>query len=209
MWFGDLVTMKWWNDLWLKESFAEYSTMVCLTECEAFRYVKDPHQIGLHFLWEALNDDTKRTTHPIQVTVNHTNDAINNYDKICYRKGACFLKQIDIFVGRDIMREGIKIYFRDFAFKTTTLQDFINCLKQSLQKHRRGDVDLQAWVDSWLTKAGANEITHKVEEAVMADRTRTFSVHLHQSYPRNGDKVYHEQIIDVTTYDEEGKEITH
>ena len=107
------------------------------------------------------------------------------------------------------MREGIKIYFRDFAFKTTTLQDFINCLKQSLQKQRRGDVDLQAWVDSWLTKAGANEITPKVEEAVMADGTRTFSVHLLQSYPRNGDKVYHEQIIDVTTYDDEGREISY
>jgi aminopeptidase N len=80
------------------------------------------------------------------------------YDKICYRKGACFLKQIDVFVGREIMREGIKIYFRDFKFKTTTLQDFINCLKTALQMNYR-NIDLQAWVDSWLTKSGVNELT--------------------------------------------------
>jgi alanyl aminopeptidase len=71
------------------------------------------------------------------VTVNHTNDAINMYDKICYRKGACFLKQIDHFVGRDIMKEGIKIYFKEYKFKTTTLQNFIDCLKLALAKNMR------------------------------------------------------------------------
>ena len=199
MWFGDLVTMKWWNDLWLKESFAEYSTIVCLTECEEFSYVKNPNQIGLHFLWEALNDDTKRTTHPIQVTVNHTNDAINMYDKICYRKGACFLKQIDVFVGRHIMREGIMIYFRDFKFKTTTLQDFINCLKLALQKNQL-KLDLQAWVDSWLTKSGVNELTPRI---VHNDLDNSYSIDIIQSLPRNGDKIYHEQKLEVVVYDQD------
>lgn len=92
MWFGDLVTMKWWNDLWLKESFADYCTSVCLEECEALRYVQNPRLTVQHYLTEALIDDTRKTTHPISVTVNHTNDAINVFDKICYRKGACFLK---------------------------------------------------------------------------------------------------------------------
>ena len=70
------------------------------------------------------------------------------------------------------MREGIKIYFRDFAYKATTLQDFINCLKQALQKNHRGDLDLQAWVDSWLTKSGVNEISPKVEEVMLHDGSK-------------------------------------
>jgi aminopeptidase N len=92
MWFGDLVTMRWWNDLWLKESFADYCTSVCLEECEAFAHLKTPRLTVQHYQTEALSDDTRKTTHPIAVTVNHTNDAVNVFDKICYRKGACFLK---------------------------------------------------------------------------------------------------------------------
>ena len=65
MWFGDLVTMKWWNDLWLKESFAEYCTHVCLTESPDFKFIKNPDMFMLHFITEALNEDTVSTTHPI------------------------------------------------------------------------------------------------------------------------------------------------
>ncbi len=157
MWFGDLVTMEWWNDLWLKESFADYCTSVCLEECEALRYVKNPRLTVQHYLTEALGDDTRKTTHPISVTVNHTNDAVNVFDKICYRKGACFLKQIDYFLGRNIMKQGIKLYFEQYKFKNTTLENFISCLQEALDENDQ-DFDLEKWVNSWLNKAGVNEL---------------------------------------------------
>ena len=68
----------------------------------------------LHFLTEALNEDARGTTHPIAVPIKHTNDAVNNYDKICYRKGANFLKQIEFYIGCDILRDGIRMYFDKF-----------------------------------------------------------------------------------------------
>ena len=94
MWFGDLVTLKWWNDLWLKESFADYSAARCL-EALAPKFpntILNPEQGFLHFMTEAINEDNRVTTHPIQVEVRDTNEAANVFDKICYRKGACFIR---------------------------------------------------------------------------------------------------------------------
>jgi len=197
MWFGDLVTMKWWNDLWLKESFAEFCTCVCATECAALDYVKDPEQFHLHFLTEALNEDVRRTTHPVQQTIVHTNDAVNNFDKICYRKGACFLLQMDHILGREVMRDGIKTYFSKFAMKTATLDDFLECLQLALTKKMQ-NFDLKQWATSWLTKAGVNAL-----EAEIQKRDDTFVININQSMPVHGDPVYHEQVIDVALYDKD------
>ena len=123
MWFGDLVTMKWWNDLWLKESFADYCAGVCLTTlAPKFKAnYENPEQAFLHYLTEALNEDILPTTHPIQVTVNDTNDAANVFDKICYRKGACFIRQVAALVGEGVLKKGMKDYFEKYAYKTTEL----------------------------------------------------------------------------------------
>ena len=94
MWFGDLVTLKWWNDLWLKESFADYSAATCL-QALAPKFentILNPEQGFLQFMTEAINEDNRITTHPVQVEVRDTNEAGNVFDKICYRKGACFIR---------------------------------------------------------------------------------------------------------------------
>ena len=84
MWFGDLVTMEWWNDLWLKESFADYFGATNLLENEAFSNYKNCTQEYLTYMNDGIRADLRKTTHPIQVTVNHTEDAVNVFDEICY-----------------------------------------------------------------------------------------------------------------------------
>ena len=101
MWFGNLVTMKWWNDLWLKESFADYCACMCIEAISPqFKStIYNVEQPWLKYLFEALDEDTLTTTHPIQVDVRDTNDAANVFDKICYRKGAIFIRQLTYYLG--------------------------------------------------------------------------------------------------------------
>jgi aminopeptidase N len=135
----------------------------------------------------ALNADVKESlTHPIQVTVNHTIDAVNVFDEICYEKGACFIKTLKNYIGREALSEGVKEYFTRYSYKNTLTAEFIDTLQEVL--HNRGDMrDLKAWTDSWINKAGANPIMPVVEKDY-----ETLSVKLVQSLPNFGDKVFRE-----------------
>lgn len=125
MWFGDLVTMHWWNDLWLKESFADFMALLCMTECkdelmrEPFKghIYANPEVMNTKFIDAALNLDVKRSiTHPIQVDVNHTIDAVNVFDGICYEKGASFIKTLKNYIGGEALEKGVCDYFSKFRF---------------------------------------------------------------------------------------------
>ena len=83
-----------------------------------------------------------KTTHPIQVEVRHTEDAVNVFDRICYEKGACFIKQMSYFVGEDILKLGMKEYFTKYALKNTTLQDFVQCLQNAAKTLGEEDTDI-------------------------------------------------------------------
>ena len=119
MWFGDLVTMEWWNDLWLKESFADFMAGTNITRNPAFANYKNSDQLFLNFLLHALSADIKKTTHPIQSVVNNTEDAVNVFDQISYEKGASFIKQLSNFVGEKVLTDGMNEYFTKFALKNT------------------------------------------------------------------------------------------
>jgi len=189
MWFGDLVTMEWWTDLWLKESFADFLGATNMMENPDLQNYQNADILFVRYLQLSLEADIKKTTHPIQVNVRHTEDAANVFDSICYEKGACFIKQMSHYVGRDILRDAMKEYFTKFAYKNTELSDFVQCLENAATKFGKTDLGIAAWTESWLTKAGANEL--QVDFGGIDYNTGQGSIKVKQSYPCAGDKAYH------------------
>lgn len=149
MWFGDLVTMKWWNGLWLNESFA---TLMAAWSTEETTKYKGKWQSFFARKQSAYSDDQLVTTHPIELPVHDTHQAEANFDRITYEKGAAVLKALRFYIGQDDFREGLQRYFQKYAFHNTTIGDFIHMLAEASGK------DLQSWQKLWLLTSGPNTL---------------------------------------------------
>jgi aminopeptidase N len=163
MWFGDLVTMKWWNDLWLNESFAEYASTIATAEATEW------HEAWTTFAameksW-AYRQDQLPSTHPIVATINDLEDVLVNFDGITYAKGGSVLKQLAAWVGQDKFLAGVSQYFKKHAYGNTELRDLLVELEATSGR------DLAAWSTVWLETAGVN--TLRPELTVDADGTIT------------------------------------
>jgi aminopeptidase N len=151
MWFGDLVTMDWWNGLWLNESFATYMATLQQTNNSEFKndawntFYADMKQ------W-AYTADQQVTTHPIELPVANTAEAFTNFDGITYGKGASVLKQLAVFVGEENFRQGVANYLKKYAYSNTRLKDFMTEVSGAAKQN------LSAWSQEWLYKAGLNTI---------------------------------------------------
>ena len=150
MWFGDLVTMTWWNDLWLNESFAEYAST--LAAAEATQWTSAWTTFANTDKTWAYRQDQLPSTHPIAAEINDLEDVEVNFDGITYAKGAAVLKQLAAWVGRDEFLEGIRRYFDTFAWGNTTLADLLGKLEETSGR------DLKAWSAEWLETAGVNTL---------------------------------------------------
>ncbi|MDA1062677.1 MAG: aminopeptidase N, partial [Chloroflexi bacterium] len=150
MWFGDLVTMRWWNDLWLNESFATYMAYLAMAEATRFQSSWLAFNSGMK-AW-AYRQDQLVTTHPIAGAVPDTDATFLNFDGITYGKGAAVLKQLVAAVGIDGFREGMRRYFQRHAFGNTTLAEFLDAIDEGV------DRDLHAWAALWLETASLNTI---------------------------------------------------
>lgn len=150
MWFGDLVTPVWWDDLWLKESFAEFLgawTMVAATQyTEAWE-----NFAGARVSW-ALRNDQYPTTHPIIADIPDLEAADQAFDGITYAKGAAVLRQLVAFVGEKAFFTGAAKLFKENAFGNTTLADLMLVLEEASGR------DLGDWVDQWLRSAGVSTV---------------------------------------------------
>ncbi|MEU1300255.1 aminopeptidase N [Streptomyces shenzhenensis] len=174
MWFGDLVTLKWWDDIWLNESFAEY--MGYQTTAEATRFTDTWVDFGIARKGWGYNADQRPSTHPVAPeAVDDTAAALLNFDGISYAKGASALRQLVAWLGEKDFLAGINTHFARHKFGNATLADFIDSLAGATER------DVHAWADAWLRTTGVDTLTPAVTPA--ADGTCALTVERTGSRP--------------------------
>ncbi|WP_330283406.1 aminopeptidase N [Streptomyces sp. NBC_00588] len=154
MWFGDLVTMEWWDDLWLKESFADF--MGAFSLVGATRFTDGWITFANRRKSWAYRADQLPSTHPITADIRDLQDAKLNFDGITYAKGASVLKQLVAYVGQDAFLEGARRYFKRHAYGNTRLGDLLSVLEETSGR------DMGTWARGWLQTAGVNSLTPQV-----------------------------------------------
>lgn len=160
MWFGDLVTLRWWDDIWLNESFAEYMGYQTLTE--ATRFTGTWTEFGMERKPWGYDADQRPSTHPVAPdadAVPDTASALLNFDGISYAKGASALRQLVAWLGEKDFLAGINTHFTRHKFTNASLADFVD----SLAAHT--DRDVHAWADIWLRTTGADTLTPRIQES--------------------------------------------
>jgi aminopeptidase N len=142
MWFGDLVTMRWWDDLWLNESFAEYLGMRITYEATAYTNVWTSFALGRKAWGYAV--DQRPSTHPVASVVSDAEEALLNFDGISYAKGASVLRQLVAWLGDDVFFTGLRAHFAKHAYGNATLADLLDALSTASGR------DLSEWARVWL-----------------------------------------------------------
>jgi aminopeptidase N len=155
MWFGDLVTMKWFDDLWLNESFATY--MGSLASAEATRFKDAWTFFAADTKVEARIQDEMPTTHPIVADIPDVDSVHLNFDKITYNKGGAVLKQLAAWLGEDTFFDGVHLYLERHSYANATLADFLAALEEASGR------DLKHWAHVWLEEAGLNKLAAELE----------------------------------------------
>jgi aminopeptidase N len=172
MWFGDLVTMRWWNDLWLNESFAEWASTIATAEATEWTNAWTTFH-AMEKSW-AYRQDQLPSTHPIVARIRDIEDVQVNFDGITYAKGGSVLKQLVAWVGEDAFFRGVHNYFVKHQWSNAVLADFLDELETTSGR------DLSRWSSLWLETAGVNTLIPEItldDEGIITDAT------LHQSAP--------------------------
>jgi len=161
MWFGDMVTMKWWDNLWLNEAFATFISHLCADKCEELHNLYSTTWLLFNMnKGRALTADQLRTTHPVKGIIKDTLEAETEFDVIVYKKGSSMVKQMYYYIGDKNFSKGLSNYFNEFHWNNTVFEDFINKMVEAA-----GDKynDLKELCDNWIKKAGLNEISLDVQ----------------------------------------------
>ncbi|WP_443209779.1 aminopeptidase N [Rhodococcus rhodochrous] len=193
MWFGDLVTMRWWDDLWLNESFATFASVLC--QASATEYTNAWTTFAnVEKSW-AYRQDQLPSTHPIAADIPDLAAVEVNFDGITYAKGASVLKQLVAYVGQEPFLAGLREYFRDHAYGNATFDDLLAALEKSSGR------DLSDWGAQWLKTTGLNILRPEFEVDDQGRFTR-FAVVQEGAQPGAGEFRVHRLAIGV--YDDDG-----
>jgi aminopeptidase N len=193
MWFGNLVTMRWWDDLWLNESFATFAGV--LAQAEATEYTGAWTSFAnIEKSW-AYRQDQLPSTHPIAADMVDLHAVEVNFDGITYAKGASVLKQLVAYVGLDNFLAGLKVYFDEHAWDNATLADLLAALEKASGR------DLSWWSAQWLETTGLNTLRPRFE---LDDegRYRSFVIEQEGAKPGAGELRTHRVAVGV--YDDDG-----
>ncbi|GAB2643711.1 aminopeptidase N [Kribbella swartbergensis] len=151
-WFGDIVTMEWWNDLWLNESFAEY--MAHRVSTEATKYTDNWIDFAFIRKWWGLQADQRSSTHPVAAdAVKDALASLDDFDGISYAKGAAVLKQLAAYLGDDVFLAGVRAHIESNQFANATFADLVAKWTEA------GAVDLETWARNWLRTPGLDTIS--------------------------------------------------
>jgi len=196
MWFGDLVTMVWWDDMWLKESFAEFSATFAVAERTG-----DPEAAWATFTGSRKNwayrQDQLPTTHPIAADMVDLEAVESNFDGITYAKGASVLRQLVAFVGQDAFLEGARGYFTEHAFGNTRLADLLKALEGPSGR------DLSGWSAEWLETAGVNTLRPRFD----TDESGAFTMFSVEQTAADDYPTLRHHRIAIGLYSLQGKEL--
>jgi aminopeptidase N len=196
MWFGDLVTMTWWDDLWLNESFATFASVLCQSEATEFTQAWTTFAT-VEKSW-AYRQDQLPSTHPIAADIPDLHAVEVNFDGITYAKGASVLKQLVAYVGLEHFLAGLRDYFRTHAFGNATFDDLLSALEGASGR------DLSHWGRQWLKTTGLN--TLRPDFDVDADgRFTRFAVIQSGAAPGAGETRVHRVAVGIYDADQSGK----
>lgn len=156
MWFGDLVTPRWWEDTWLKESFADHQGTWAQAKATPWTDAWTTFALGRKS-WAYAEDSRPATTHPIVATVEDVEAARQTFDGITYAKGASVLKQLVAYVGEETFFRAAQTWFREHAFDNGELSQFIDTLSRASGR------DMSAWDEAWLRSSGPSILSNEIE----------------------------------------------
>lgn len=194
MWFGDLVTMKWWDDLWLNESFAEFMSYWCMAE--GTRFSDAWTGFTMRKVW-GVNCDQLPTTHPIVAPISDLADVEVNFDGITYSKGACVLRQLVAYVGGGNFLMALRNYFASHEYSNATLADFLGELEKTSERN------LDKWSQVWLLEAGITQLESRIDRDKDGQVT---SFEIVQSLPQEGTSLRpHATTVGAYDFDANGK----